>query len=479
MKKIILLLLVVLAIQSCKKGSVNSNTNNGTNTPTGSAGTLDSSFGTNGMATISFGYNGDFSNAACLQTDGKILISGYTTPANLGTSGCMALLRLNADGTPDNSFGRNGRVINNIAGVVNNPYYFCEANAVAVLKDGKIIIAGMSGGTSFAIAKYNTDGTLDNSFGTNGNLIETIDKNTTAYAYPTRLATAQSIYVQPDGKFIVSGLSQVPISSGGYGSTPLKFAMVRYNPDGSRDNSFGVNGESLTVIDNGAFYDITEPTIYHGLDGYDKSSLIAGKNNSLVAVLSYTLSDIVLKFNSGGFADNSFGNYGMLAFTSDIPLLSTYSYNCGFHIPIAIQSNGNILLGGSKSNYSWNSFDNYFGVSLTQTGALDNSFANNGFYITTIDNGNQAIGAVAVQSTGKIVFSGGGNNPSDTSIRNIAVGRLSTTGAVDTTFGNAGIALSHVSNYSSSQVLLIDTKDRIYLVTNTMDNKFMVIRYKG
>src|SRR5688572_19568099 len=126
-------------------------------------GSLDLSFGNGGKVTTSIGGQFDFARAVAIQSDGKIVVAGS---AAFGVDD-FALARYNPDGSPDTSFDGDGKVSTPF-GITTDVIY-----AMAIQPDGKIIAAGSSGaasvgGTDFALARYNTDGSLDTSFDGDG-----------------------------------------------------------------------------------------------------------------------------------------------------------------------------------------------------------------------------------------------------------------------------------------------------------------------
>ena len=132
-------------------------------------GDLDESFGTGGKVLTDFREYQDGAFAVTLQADGKIVVAGYSwTPTSYPD---FALARYNPDGTLDLTFGSAGKVLTDFGG----QYYYDEAHAVAVQADGKIIAAGSSSAfgydNNFALARYNPDGSLDASFGTDGKVV--------------------------------------------------------------------------------------------------------------------------------------------------------------------------------------------------------------------------------------------------------------------------------------------------------------------
>ena len=160
-----------------------------------SDGSLDMSFGTAGIVTTDFGGSRDRAHAVVLQPDGKIVAAGQSNVAGIGTRN-FALARYNSDGSPDMSFGTGGLVITDFG------ESFDDANAVVLQSDGKIVAAGtaLTGGgaaNEFALARYNSDGILDMSFGTAG-------KVTTAFAAISG-DEVFAMVLQPDDRIIAVG----------------------------------------------------------------------------------------------------------------------------------------------------------------------------------------------------------------------------------------------------------------------------------
>src|SRR5262245_33812191 len=189
-------------------------------------GTLDASFGTGGRVTTTIGGNFDFARGVVVQPDGKIVAAGVAM-GDLGSD--FGLTRYNSDGTLDTSFGINGIATTDFGG------NFEGAWSVALQEDGKIVAAGLttlSGINQFALARYNSDGTLDASFGTGGRV-------TTGFPGAS-VANAFSVALQPDGKVVVAGWTNI---DGG-----ADFALARYTSTGSLDASFGTGGRVITAF---------------------------------------------------------------------------------------------------------------------------------------------------------------------------------------------------------------------------------------
>lgn len=194
-------------------------------------GTLDETFGTEGRVLTGFG-RGATVNAILIQPDGQIIAAGGASGVNPSLPGNFALARYNPDGTLDGTFGTEGRVITTFGG-------FAVANAIALQSDGRIVAVGQtlvsSIGSNFALARYNPDGTLDQSFGIEGRVIS----NFTGIGAP---AVARGLTIQRDGRLVVAGYVEITTAAG------TDFGLARYNQDGTFDERFGTNGRVTTDI---------------------------------------------------------------------------------------------------------------------------------------------------------------------------------------------------------------------------------------
>lgn len=180
------------------------------------------------MANFSEGSN-DYIAAMLLQPDGKIVVAGQTTNH---TDVRFAMARYNADGSLDNSFGTGGK------SAISLQSQFDIIKGIQRQPDGKIVAVGLSMGghdRSFAVARFTTDGQLDTGFGTNGFTLTDIVGNQ---------AGANAVVLQPDGKIIAAG--------GAYTGERNQLVLVRYTTDGQLDSTFGTNGVIIRSSDHGA-----------------------------------------------------------------------------------------------------------------------------------------------------------------------------------------------------------------------------------
>lgn len=217
------------------------------------------------------GQSDDRAVAAAFQSDGRLIIAGISTFEGLTT---MALARYTTDGAPDPSFGQDGLRIAGprdyyleveglavqadggivVAGNVDagafvarfttngdldqrfgGGYVTLEGMStydLAVQRDGKIVIAGSTVGNrmTLTLARFDAQGRLDPGFGSGGRLTATIGQS----------SVASALTVQPDGKILVAGYTQISQDSS------LDTLLVRYNPDGTPDRSFGADGVVIT-----------------------------------------------------------------------------------------------------------------------------------------------------------------------------------------------------------------------------------------
>ena len=185
-------------------------------------GTLNESFGTGGIVFTEIGF-GSGINQIAIQADGKIVAAGY---AYDGAMIKIALARYNSDGSLDSSFGSSGVVTTDV-GIES------RAQSVVIQDDGNIVVCGYtvdSGYKKFVTLRYDSSGSLDTTFGGTGIVITQVQYSDIAY----------SVAIQSDGKIISAGYS--------LGDDAQQFALVRYLSNGSLDTTFGTNGIELTTI---------------------------------------------------------------------------------------------------------------------------------------------------------------------------------------------------------------------------------------
>jgi uncharacterized delta-60 repeat protein len=324
-------------------------------------GALDPSFDGDGKVETDFGGGFDWASDVAVQRDRKIVAAGRSFLGEDEADGAVfAIARYNRDGGLDQSFGDGGQVLTTF-----DPSGIAGAGAVLIQEDGKIVAGGHTGGgpeADFALARYLTDGELDPSFGDAGRVVTPVS-NVTDWLHV--------LAVQPDGKLVAAGYSYESLSQG-------HIALARYNADGSLDPSF--DGDGIVVASSLPFGMVGEQLLLQR----NRKLLVAGIGG-------------VARFNADGSLDRSFGEGGRARSGNVAPWTA------------AIQPNGKILVIGTVSTGSPATGD--FGVArLTAGGRLDRTFGRRGIVVNGFSSGSddQALDAVLLPD-GKLVVSGMSN----------------------------------------------------------------------
>ncbi|HWO02393.1 MAG TPA: delta-60 repeat domain-containing protein [Blastocatellia bacterium] len=324
-------------------------------------GMLDSSFGEGGFALIDFRGSGDELLAVTLQNDGKIVAVGLATTCCSLPLVDFAIARLNADGTPDNSFGIDGKVSTDFADSVD------RAVAVQIQADGKILLVGRSD-EKVAFARYEPDGKLDSSFGTGGKTTEEFTSFTTSINAAT---------FQQDGKIVVVG------------KAGTDFVLARYNPDGSRDTGFGTSG--VVSTDLFGFDDIAKAVSIQP----DGKIVVVGEalRNQITADFG------VVRYQPDGRLDKKFGKRGKLG--------TDFAHGYDGANAVAIDADGRILAAGFAERGS----DDFGLARYDSNGNLDAVFGTSGVVTTDVMQRDDEATAIALQPDSKIVVAGNARTP--------------------------------------------------------------------
>ena len=382
------------------------------------AGDLDPTFDGDGKLTTDFGPR-DEAHSVAVQGDGKIVVAGATYDPVAGTQD-FALARYTPDGNLDPGFGSGGKVRTDF-GSLEFGY------ALAIQADGKIIVAGArfsftSGGSDFALARYNPDGSLDSSFGAGGKVVTDL-QNLQRTDYASGLA------IQADGKIVAIG----SIFAGGPGRN-WDFAIARYNSNGSLDTSFG--GVGFVTTSFTSEFDVAQA----GLIQPDGKIVVAGVANAS----SPSTQDFALaRYNPDGSLDGSFGVGGKVE-TQDPAAAGAWG--------VAIQPDGKLIAaGGIVARYN-------------PDGSLDPSFGANGKVALA---GNSVARIVLLQPDRKLVIAGAFSAPAS---NDFLVARLNPNGSVDTTFGEAGQTRTDFQSNSD---------DIVYAAALQPDRRLVAAGYTG
>jgi uncharacterized delta-60 repeat protein len=377
------------------------------------SGTLDASFGVAGKVTTDFAGFGDGANALAVQADGKLVaVGGATVFRNGVLDGDFALARYNSNGTLDTSFGTGGRVTTDLGGRSEG------AGSVALQGNGKIVVGGTSViglFADFAVARYNSNGTLDTSFGTGGKVITEFANDTNRVALGQVSATAYSVAVQPDGKIVLAGEANI--------DGEFEFAVVRYNANGTLDAGFGAGGRVITEFGR----------LQQGFsNALAYSVAVQGDGKIVVAGEAYIVTgrDFALaRYNSNGTLDTSFGTGGKL--TTDFGGPDEFANS------LVVQLDGKVVVAGMSSVSRG---DGFALVRYNSNGTLDLSFGTGGLVSTDfflLDQGFSSAYAdsLALEADGGFVaagrayFNGGFHS---------GLARYDNNGTLDASFGTGG-----------------------------------------
>ena len=388
-----------------------------------------------GVVSTDLGSANDWAYGLTVQADGKYLVTGQS---NVDGYSDFTLARYNSNGTLDSSFNGNGKVTTAIGPYTDDCY------SVAVQADGKILAAGLSSQPStyadFAVLRYNSSGSLDASFGANGKVTTDIG------GYWDQ---AYSMAVQADGKIVLAGMSS------GNSSSISDFALVRYNVDGSLDTSF--DGDGKVISSAGYFQEQLESVTVQSDGKILAAGWGAGEESSNPDL-------VLLRYNSDGTLDSSFGGSGIV--TADFT-----AYDLGRSI--TVQSDGKVLVYGTSGNGS-------VLLRYNSDGSLDTGFGIDGKVENTITSSG-AGNAISLQVDGKILLTG--TIYAGASAYDLALVRYNSDGSLDTGFGVGGKVTTAVSlAYDAGNSVTVEADGKI-VVAGGRDNgdgsgtDFVLVRY--
>jgi len=402
-------------------------------------GTRDSSFGNNGVVQTDINSGSyDVIYSLLIQSTGngpipvyKIVVGGVSDISNTATA---VVARYNSSGSLDSSFGTNGGIIRTA--------FSPSWSGVALGSGNKIVAGGGSpnhgGPSNFVVARYNSSGSLDSTFDGDGQRTDSFGS--------ANAATARAVALQPDGKIVVAGYLVIPKPDPS--ATPgHNTALVRFNDNGTLDSSFGGGTGKAT--------------------GNNTDAVI-----NAVAILP---SGEIVMAGAGASSGNATLSRFDSAGRSEPGLDSTYFNGMEDGRGLAIQADGKIIVAG----YSVvNTTDHNFAVvrinaptSAAFAPTFDNTFGNSGIVTTDFGSDNDVANSVAVQADGKIVVAGETNNA-------LAIARYNSDGSPDLSFNGGKITTQIGSSKTKANALAIQSDGKI-VVTGKADAAAATLRYKG
>jgi uncharacterized delta-60 repeat protein len=404
-------------------------------------GDLDPTFGSGGKVTTDFSGRSNSANAIAVQSDGKILVTGDALSAQASPD--IGVARYNSDGSLDTTFGTGGRVTTDFAGRSD------VGAAITVQPDGKILVAGgadlgASSNFDFALVRYNSNGSLDSTFGNSGKVLTDFNGG---------LDAATSIGRQTDGKIVAAGFAT---------AGDPHMALARYNSNGTLDTTFGTGGKVITNI-NGT------RDFANAMAIQSDGKIITG--GSTLTLFGSFVMFAMARHNSDGSLDPTFGSGGKV--TTQVVFGDGEDDEIS---GLAIQPDGRILAAG-RANFAQD-----FGLVRYQTnGALDTAFGTNGV-VTTDFNGSidRAFGMV-LQIDGKIVLAGAANLTTG-STGDFGLARYNPNGSLDSTFGAGGKVITDFGgNVDIARGVVLQSDNRIVAAGSTISTPgtgdFALARY--
>jgi uncharacterized delta-60 repeat protein len=365
-------------------------------------GNLDRRFADGGKA-IAFVNGAEKAMDATVQPDGKILVVGGAA-AN-GATFDFCVLRYNADGTPDQTFGEAGKKLVSVSQTSDVAY------AVALQSDGKILVGGYAQQpnqyTDFAVIRLLPNGSLDQTFGAAGmKVFSPSDTTDIVYALATQT---------------LGGVERI-IVGGGAGTANVKFCVARLNPDGQLDATFGDGGSGMKLAAAGSTADSMQDLTV------DEQARIVAAGFSRI------------DFGANGYRDDfaamRFLPNGQLdaAFDGDGKLTTPMGGSAQARSIVAQRIGGatKYTLGGITHRGGFNDFAL---LRLNENGLLDSSFNATGKAFVDFKGQEDQIQELLAQPDGKIIGVGHiifGSN------RDYALARLNVDGSLDKTFGSCG-----------------------------------------
>ncbi len=396
-------------------------------------GDLDPTFGTGGKVTTYVGSSNSYANTVAIQSDGKIVVAGVPL-----------LTRYNSDGTLDTTFGTNGIVTN--SGIN-------QGKDVVIQPDGKILVTGNPTNTriEFGVARFNSNGSLDTSFGTNGIASHSI--------YPSENSdpgNVRFVALQSDGKILVAGELRLACCN-----VYSLFQVIRYNSDGSLDrvyeNDNGGYENDITalviqpdgkILLSGNTYDGTDyrmgfvrlnPDFTYnstlggggslapdfGNMGFDDYSIALQSDGKIIAVGQlgctfdyYTCPTpgykfAIARFNSNGSTDTTFGTNGVI--TNNFSLMDNFTNNPDIEQlkNIILQPDGKFIVGLDTFD---GSYYHFLIARFNSNGSLDPTFGTAGEVTTAFGTSDDHLHSIILQPDGKIIAAGSTSNGTNTGI---------------------------------------------------------------
>lgn len=332
-------------------------------------GSLDTTFDHDGIVTTTvFRYQYCKAYSIVLQTDGKLLVSGFSS---FGNNLIIVLLRYNINGSLDTSFNHSGIVTLAIGS------YSTHIYSMALQRDGKIVVTGDThtsiNDMDVLVVRFNIDGTLDKSFDTDGIVITDIGNF---------IDICHSIVIQEDGKILVAANKFADLNVS-------LIVMLRYNSNGSLDTTFDHDGMLNTNIGFGGIpWTPSNITMVQN----DQKIILLGKRE-----IGNDAYNLLVRYHANGSIDSTFGVDGYV-----VSAVRETGYRENFYA-LNLQRDGKILAVGRRIV---DTIGFFLIIRYNKNGSIDESFGEEGKAITNFGNAYELVRAAAIQNDDKIILVG-------------------------------------------------------------------------
>ena len=386
---------------------------------------LDPGFGNGGITRTSFrsGSN-DLGYSLVINSEDRPVVAG-------SSDGNFAVARYKSDGKLDESFGTKGIVSTGFGPGVKYNYVY----SLVIDRLGRLVAAGSSG-DNFVLARYKSDGKLDESFGTKG----VVTTN-----YGSGYHTWNAMVIDSQERIVVAGRTGNKKDS--------DFALARYTSDGKLDRTFGTKGIVTTDFGSG--------------DDWGQSLAIDSQGRLIVAGYSNNGNDddfALARYKSDGKLDRTFGTKGIVT--------TNFGSGNDYGDSLVIDSKGRLVVAGHS--------DGDFALACyTSDGKLDSTFGTKGIVTTVLGSVDDWAHSLAIDSRGRIVVAGYSNNGND---EDFALVRYTSDGKLDRTFGIKGIITTDFGfGDEGVRSLSIDSEGRLVVAGGSYNGSnwdFALARYK-
>ena len=359
--------------------------------------------GGDGIVQTDINGGNDFANDLLEQADGKLVVVGVASSGTLNSR--FGLVRFETDGSLDNSFDGNG-IATSTFSIPSDDVGFASAPT----PDGKVVVVGETIDVGlqldFLVMRFNADGSLDTTFDGDGIAVTDLGG----------ADSARAVAVQPDGKILVGGSSNAGINS-------KDFAVVRYNTDGSLDT----DSDADPASDFGLVGFVTEDL---GGSADTVKALAVEPNGKVVAAGIGPSGFGLARFDEFGDLDTSFDDDGILG--TDFGGASNTSATA-----LLVTGEAIVAAGAAGSDFALARYNR-------SDGSLDSTFDGDGTVRTDFSAGGDAAEALAIQADGKLVAAGSSNSGGASGV-DFALARYNPDGTLDGSFDGDGLVTASFS----------------------------------